>query len=54
MEWLTALMTGESPWGWLVLAASLFALDIYAPGFYLVWFGVASSGVGLLLFAMPL
>ena len=54
MEWLNVLVSGENPWGWLVLAAILFALDITAPGFYLVWFAIASSVVGALLFAVPL
>lgn len=54
MEWLSILVSGENPWGWLVLAAALFALDISAPGFYLVWFGVAACMVGLLLFPVPL
>ena len=54
MEWLNVVVSGESPWGWLALAAILFALDIVAPGFYLVWFAIASSVVGALLFAVPL
>lgn len=54
MEWLNVLVSGQSAWGWLVLGAILFALDVMAPGFYLVWFGIAAAAVGLLLFAVPL
>jgi membrane protein implicated in regulation of membrane protease activity len=54
MEWLNIVLSGESGWGWLALAAILFALDIVAPGFYLVWFAIASTITGALLFAVPL
>jgi membrane protein implicated in regulation of membrane protease activity len=54
MEWLNILASGQSPWAWLILGAILFALDVMAPGFYLVWFGIASAAVGLLMFAVPL
>lgn len=54
MEWVNLVVSGESAWGWLALAALLFALDVFAPGFYLVWFGIASTVVGVLLFAVPL
>jgi membrane protein implicated in regulation of membrane protease activity len=54
MEWLDIIVSGQSPWGWLILGAILFALDVMAPGFYLVWFGIASAAVGLLMFAVPL
>jgi len=54
MDWLNSLVSGENGWGWLVLAAILFALDVMAPGFYLVWFGLAASVVGGLLFLVPL
>jgi membrane protein implicated in regulation of membrane protease activity len=54
MEWLNILVSGQSPWGWLILGAILFALDVMAPGFYLVWFGIASAAVGLMMFAVPL
>jgi membrane protein implicated in regulation of membrane protease activity len=54
MDWLNDLVTGENGWGWLALAAILFALDVIAPGFYLVWFAGAAGIVGVLLFAVPL
>jgi inner membrane protein len=54
MDWLNSLVSGDNGWGWLVLAAILFALDVMAPGFYLVWFGLAASVVGGLLFVVPL
>jgi membrane protein implicated in regulation of membrane protease activity len=54
MEYLNDLVSGENGWGWMALAAILFALDVLAPGFYLVWFAGAAGVVGMLLFAVPL
>jgi inner membrane protein len=41
-------------WAWLIIAAILFALDVTAPGFYMVWFGIAAGVVGALVFAVPM
>jgi hypothetical protein len=54
METLATIFSGESGWGWLVLGALLFALEVLVPGFYLAWFGVAGFCVGGLLFLVPL
>lgn len=54
MDMLSLIISGESGWGWLILAAILLALDIFAPGFFLVWFAIAAGCVGVLLFAVPL
>lgn len=43
----------EPGWAWLIVAAILFVLDVTAPGFYMVWFGVAAGVVGVLVFAVP-
>ena len=44
----------EPGWAWLIVAAILFVLDVTAPGFYMVWFGVAAGVVGVLLFGVPM
>jgi membrane protein implicated in regulation of membrane protease activity len=41
-------------WAWLVLAAILFALDVLAPGFYVIWFAIAAGVVGVIVFAVPM
>jgi hypothetical protein len=41
-------------WGWLILAAVLVALDIAAPGLFLVWFGAAAGLTGLAVLAAPI
>ena len=40
-------------WHWLVAAVVLFVLEIFAPGFVLLWFAVAATVVGLALLALP-
>jgi membrane protein implicated in regulation of membrane protease activity len=35
-------------WNWLILAALFLALEIMAPGIFLVWFGIAAALVGVL------
>jgi len=54
MDWLNMIASGQSAWGWLILGAILFAVDVMAPGFYFVWFGIAAAAVGLVMFAAPL
>ncbi len=36
------------PWNWLIAAVLLFILEVFAPGVFLLWFGVAAAVVGLL------
>lgn len=39
------------PWNWLIAAGLLFILEVFAPGVFLMWFGVAAAVVGLLAMA---
>jgi membrane protein implicated in regulation of membrane protease activity len=43
-------------WNWLIAAVGLFILEIFAPGVFLLWFGVAAAIVGLLttVFEIPI
>ncbi|MEZ5924640.1 MAG: NfeD family protein [Hyphomicrobiaceae bacterium] len=43
-------------WNWLIAAAVLLILEVFAPGVFLMWFGVAAAVVGLiaLVVDMPL
>ncbi len=41
-------------WNWLILAAVLLAAEIVAPGFFLLWFGIAAIAVGLIAFSTDL
>ncbi len=47
--WLQSL----SYWHWLVLGVVLVILEIFSPGVFFLWLGVAAGGVGLLLALWP-
>ena len=40
-------------WHWLVAGVVFVILEIFAPGFILLWLGVAAGVVGLVLLAIP-
>jgi membrane protein implicated in regulation of membrane protease activity len=46
METILAL----GAWNWLILAAVLFALELLAPGIFLMWFGAAAAATALVVF----
>jgi membrane protein implicated in regulation of membrane protease activity len=54
MSEIVVFFSSEPGWIWLIIAVALFTLDVLAPGFYMLWFGVAAGAVGLLVFAVPL
>lgn len=48
MDQLLTSILEAGPWAWLIAAVILFALEMVAPGLYLVWFGFAAAVVGIL------
>lgn len=40
-------------WHWLVAAVAFFVLEIFAPGFVLLWFALAAGVVGLSMLLLP-
>ena len=54
MDDLIAFLTSNPGWSWMIVGAVLFALDVIAPGFFMLWFGAAAAAVGLLVFAIPI
>lgn len=40
-------------WHWLVLGAALVALEVIAPGVFLLWLGLAALAVGSLVLVLP-
>lgn len=40
-------------WHWLILAALLIILEVFAPGAFLLWIGVAAGVVGAALYVAP-
>ncbi|PUB82794.1 MAG: hypothetical protein DBP02_14155 [gamma proteobacterium symbiont of Ctena orbiculata] len=49
MQWFTQL----DYWHWLILAVVLMILEIFSPGAFLLWLGLAAGTVGLLLLLIP-
>ena len=45
---LEGIITELGPWNWMVLGLVLLALEIVAPGFFLLWIGVAALLTGAL------
>ena len=41
-------------WNWMILAGVLFALELAAPGIFLMWFGMAAAITGLIVFRYEL
>lgn len=41
-------------WLWLIGGVALCGLEMFAPGVFLLWFGLAALATGLILFAAPL
>lgn len=54
MKAIADFVSIEPGWAWLIIAVILFALDVLAPGFYMVWFALAAAAVGILVFAVPM
>ena len=40
-------------WHWLILACALMIVEIFAPGFFLIWIGIAAAVVGGITFLFP-
>src|SRR5690606_11079980 len=49
---ITQWFSDLGPWGWVIVGAALLALEVLAPGVYLLWFGVAAVLTGLLSFQL--
>ena len=50
-DWLTDI---EPHWQWLSLGVLLAAAEIIAPGFFLIWIGVAAIVTGIIAWVVPL
>ena len=50
-DWLNSM---APHWAWLSVGVLLCAAEIVAPGFFLVWLGVAAIATGVLAFLFPM
>lgn len=48
MENISSIFTNLGAWNWLILAGLFMVLELFAPGIFLVWFGIAAAIVGAL------
>ena len=46
------IIIGLGVWNWLILAAVFLALELIAPGAFMLWLGLAALAVGLISFAI--
>ena len=49
MSWLEQL----DYWHWLALGILLVLLEVFSPGVYFLWLGLAAGGVGLVMWLLP-
>jgi inner membrane protein len=47
---MSEFLSGLGAWNWIVLGAVLLGLEIFAPGVYLLWIGIAALLTGALSF----
>ena len=47
MNEVSSIFVALGPWNWLILGGLLLALELVAPGIFLIWFGMAAGLVGL-------
>lgn len=52
METLIGTLAGS--WGWFVIGGLLLVAEIFAPGTFLIWFGVAAIATGLIALGLDL
>jgi membrane protein implicated in regulation of membrane protease activity len=51
---MTDVLQHLGPWLWWVLAGVLLILELFAPGVFLIWLGIAAAGVALINVAFDL
>jgi inner membrane protein len=50
-----SMIEGLAPyWWWLIAAVALGILELLAPGFFLVWMGVAAAVTGIIVALLPI
>jgi len=49
---MSEFLSGLGAWNWIVLGAVLLGLEVFAPGVYLLWIGVAALLTGALSFQL--
>ncbi|CAK0759017.1 inner membrane protein [Gammaproteobacteria bacterium] len=47
------LVWGATHWHWWVLGMVLLGVEVFAPGFFFLWLGIAAGGMGFILYFDP-
>lgn len=50
---MESLLAEFNFWHWFTLAALLIILEVFSPGAFFLWLGIAASGVGLVMIFLP-
>lgn len=51
---LIDFLAANAPWSWIIAGMVLLALELLAPGVFLVWLGIAGIATGLVVFIQPM
>ena len=51
---LTETIVSLGAWNWMILAAVLLTLELFAPGIFLMWFGMAAAVTGAIAFGFDI
>ncbi|CAK0765604.1 inner membrane protein [Gammaproteobacteria bacterium] len=52
-DFFTNLSWGATHWHWWILGMILLGVEVFAPGFFFLWFGIASGIIGFILLLDP-
>jgi membrane protein implicated in regulation of membrane protease activity len=52
VDW-SAWLSPVTYWHWWVLGIAFVVLEIFSPGVFLLWLGIAAGAVGLVMLALP-
>ena len=47
---METLLASLGPWAWIIIGAVLMALELAAPGAFMIWLGLAAAVTGILAF----
>lgn len=47
------MLTQLTYWHWFILAAILIIVEVFAPGAFMLWIGIAAGVVGVILYVAP-
>ncbi len=53
MSFLDTLTSSATHWHWWILGMVLLGIEIFVPGFFFLWMGIAGLVVGFILFSDP-